>query len=299
MFHIFGTLSTSFFEPPPFGLAVGKIRHMPPRLAASITNLSPEVKGAVLITGSHGGRYPGVLAATAGVRAAIFNDAGIGMDGAGIAALRDLECLGIAAATASYLSCRIGDAEDMALRGRISHANAVAQACGVLVEQSCAEAAGRLEQAPLIDIRCNPVHELRSEFELPGQRRRIVLIDSASLVNKTNDIGAIVVTGSHGGLVGGDPAKAIQVAAYAAIFNDAGGGIDGAGRTRLAPLDDRGIAGFTVTASSARIGEARSTLVDGIVSAVNRIARDRGAVVGETAREVIERWARREPSPAP
>src|SRR5713101_707222 len=114
---------------------------MPQRLAASVTRLSPEVRAAVLITGSHGGRYPGILAANAGVRAAIFNDAGIGRDSAGIAALRDLECLGIAAATASHLTCRIGAAADMALRGRISHANAVAQACGVSAGQSCVEAA--------------------------------------------------------------------------------------------------------------------------------------------------------------
>jgi hypothetical protein len=271
---------------------------MPQLLAASATELASEARGAVLITGSHGGRYPGVLAATAGVRAAIFNDAGTGMDRAGIAALGDLESLGIAAAATSHLSCRIGDAQDMMFRGRISHANAMAQACGVTIGQWCAEAARCLENAPLIAIHCDPMQELRREFEVPGQRRRIVLIDSASLVDKTHDIGAIVVTGSHGGIVGGDPAKAIQVAAYAAVFNDAGGGIDGAGTRRLDPLDDRGIAGLTVAAFSARIGESRSTLLDGIVSAVNRIARDRGAVVGATAREVIERWARADLSPA-
>jgi hypothetical protein len=271
---------------------------MPSLLAASVTKLASDAKGAVLITGSHGGRYPGVLAATAGVRAVIFNDAGTGRDGAGVAGLGDLESLGIAAAAASHLSCRIGDADDMMARGRISHTNAIALACGVLVGQSCAEAARQLEDAPLIDICCAPMQELRRELAVPGQLRRIVLIDSASLVDRTCDIGAIVVTGSHGGLVGGDPAKAIQVAAHAAVFNDAGGGIDGAGTTRLDPLDDRGIAGLTVAAFSARIGESRSTLLDGIVSAVNRIARDRGAVVGATAREVIERWARADLSPA-
>jgi hypothetical protein len=264
---------------------------MPSLLAASVTNLASDARGLVLITGSHGGRYPGVLAATAGVRAVIFNDAGTGRDGAGVAALGDLESLGIAAAAASHLSCRIGDADDMMARGRISRTNAIALACGVAVGQSCAEAARQLEYAPLIDTCCAPMQELRRELAVPGQLRRIVLIDSASLVDKTCDIGAIVVTGSHGGLVGGDPAKAIQVAAHAAVFNDAGGGMEGAGTTRLEALDDRGIAGFTVAAASARIGEARSTYFDGIVSAANRLARERGAVIGTAARDIIERWA--------
>jgi hypothetical protein len=271
---------------------------MPSLLAASVTKLASDAKGAVLITGSHGGRYPGVLAVSAGVRAAIFNDAGSGKDAAGIAALADLQALGIAAATASHQSCRIGDADDMMARGRISHANAAALACGVAIGQSCAEAARWLEGAPLIDHRCEPIQELRRELAVPGQRRRIVLIDSASLVDKTGDIGAIVVTGSHGGLVGGDPAKAIQSAAYAAVFNDAGGGIDGAGTSRLDPLDHRGIAGFTVAACSARIGESHSTFSDGIISAVNRLARERGAVVGAAARDVIARWAGADRSPA-
>jgi hypothetical protein len=270
---------------------------MPSLLAASVTKLASDARGVVLITGSHGGRYPGVLAATAGVRAVIFNDAGTGRDGAGVAALGDLESLGIAAAAASHLSCRIGDADDMMARGRISRTNAIALACGVVVGQSCAEAARQLEDAPLIDTCCAPMQELRRELAVPGQLRRIVLIDSASLVDKTCDIGAIVVTGSHGGLVGGDPAKAIQVAAHAAVFNDAGGGMEGAGTARLEALDDRGIAGFTVAAASARIGEARSTYFDGIVSAANRLARERGAVVGTAAREIIERWARADFSP--
>ena len=39
----------------------------------------------------------------------ILNDAGVGRDEAGIAALAYLDALGIAAATVSHESCRIGD----------------------------------------------------------------------------------------------------------------------------------------------------------------------------------------------
>ena len=50
-----------------------------------------------------------------------------------------------------------------------------------------------------------------------------------------------MVTGSHGGLLGGRP-ETPRAAVFAALYNDADGGIDGAGFTRLPALDARGIA---------------------------------------------------------
>jgi hypothetical protein len=122
------------------------------------------------------------------------------------------------------------------------------------------------------------------------QSRAVILVDSASLVTE-EDVGTIIITGSHGGLIGGDPKKALRVDGFAAIFNDAGIGKDDAGIARLPALDDRGIAAFTVAASSARIGDARSTLNDGIVSRVNKTAAALGARVGQSASDVCMRWA--------
>ncbi len=126
--------------------------------------------------------------------------------------------------------------------------------------------------------------------EIGGTGLRIVLLDSVSLV-RPSDAGQIVVTGSHGGLVGGDPAAALRVDAFAAVYNDAGIGVDEAGLGRLPALESRGIAAFTVAAASARIGEARSTLDNGIVSRANPTALRLGARPGEPAREIIARWA--------
>src|SRR5215212_7481695 len=89
--------------------------------ADTITKLPPDAAGQVVVSGSHGGRYPGYLAASAGARAVILNDASSGKDAAGIGALPYLDALGIAAAVVSYASCRIGDTADMLARGRISH----------------------------------------------------------------------------------------------------------------------------------------------------------------------------------
>ena len=80
----------------------------PIQLTDSITKLGPQFRGTVLVAGSHGGSYCGYLAALAGLRGVIFNDAGVGLDNAGIGALDYLQQLGMAAATIAHTSARIG-----------------------------------------------------------------------------------------------------------------------------------------------------------------------------------------------
>ena len=111
------------------------------QLADSITKLGPQFRGTVLVAGSHGGSYCGYLAALAGLRGVIFNDAGVGLDNAGIGALDYLQQLGMAAATVAHTSARIGDGVDMLVRGRISHCNATANSLGCAVGQTCQETA--------------------------------------------------------------------------------------------------------------------------------------------------------------
>lgn len=257
--------------------------------ADTITKLGAEAAGAVVVSGSHGGVYPGYLAAEARVGAVILNDAGVGKDRAGIGSLAYLQTAGIAAAMVSHLSCRIGDTGDMAHRGVISHCNALAAACEVRVGMRCIVAAEHLERAKVVPgTSAPPVNEGRAELPKIGMRT-VVLIDSASLV-KPEDLGQIVVTGSHGGLIGGIAAKALAVEAWAAVFHDAGVGIDDAGVARLPALEARGIAALTAAGMSARIGDARSILDDGVVSFANAVATCRGARIGERIAEVIERW---------
>lgn len=258
--------------------------------ADTITKLPPEAEGAVVVSGSHGGRYPGYLAAKARVRAVILNDAGIGRHEAGVGALPYLEALGIAAAAVSHLSCRIGDTQDMLARGRISRCNAAAAGCGVIAGMACLEAAVLLTEAPHRLAEPPGLGEARVELAEPGPRR-IVLIDSASLV-RPEDAGRIVITGSHGGLIGGDPGMALRADAFAGVFNDAGIGSEEAGVGRLPALDRRGIAAFTVAAASARIGEGRSSFEDGVISRSNAIAARLGAAEGLRARDVLLRWTK-------
>jgi len=155
---------------------------------------------------------------------------------------------------------------------------------------ACAAAVSRLRLVPQAAIP-KPSSVRVHRVVLDGPKRRVVLVDSASLVDRTEDRGAIVVTGSHGALIGGNPVKALAVDAFAAVFNDASMGMERCGVSRLPVLDQRGIAAFTVAAASARIGNARSSYDDGIISAVNRAAAALGAEVGEPARSAIDRWA--------
>mgnify|MGYP005749569633 CR=1 FL=1 len=257
--------------------------------ADTITLLPPEAEGAVVVSGSHGGIYPGQLALAAGARAVILNDAGGGRDGAGYGSLALCEAAGVAAAVVAHDTCRIGETGDMLARGRISRANALAAAAGVSPGMTCLEAARLLTHAPLASgPRAKPGEEARRILDLPGPGRIVVLCDSASLVGP-EDAGRIVVTGSHGGLIGNNPAKALKADAFAAVFNDAGVGADGWGITRLPVLDARGVAAFTVSTDSARIGDALSSFEDGIVSHVNERAAALGIAAGMAARDAIIR----------
>ena len=97
--------------------------------------------------------------------------------------------------------------------------------------------------------------------------------------------GRIVVSGSHGGV--SSARYALQAAPRVAVFNDAGVGKDQAGIAALAMLQAAGIAACTVAHSSARIGEARSTLDDGVISFVNPAAQAMGLHAGAQLREAL------------
>lgn len=260
-------------------------------IADAVARLPPSARGAVLLTGAHGGRYVGSVALAAGVRAAVFHDAGLGMDEAGIASLLLFDSLGVPAAAVGHETARIGDAHDMLARGRLTRVNAAARALGVRPGLAVADALALLENAGDPAYEPPRVAEARSTLELPGAARSVVLVDSASLVSAQADRGAIVVTGSHGGLVGGDPGHALRTDALAAVFHDAGIGIDQAGIGRLPTLDDRGIAGLVADGMTCRIGDARSVYETGMVSACNETAARRGAMPGVAVRDLVLDWA--------
>jgi hypothetical protein len=247
--------------------------------AESVTQLAPEVRGAVLVAGSHGGLVAASLAASAGVRAVVLNDAGVGKDAAGIAGLAHLERLGIAAATVAHTSARIGDGADALARGVVSHANALAAALGVVAGMRCREAAERMRAAPL--ARSLPPPHADGRYLLQPGEVEIWGLDSVGKL-APEDAGRVLVIGSHAALHGGRPESALPVAAHAAVFHDAG--VGAAGVTRLPVLAARGIPAAAVDGSTARIGDARSLWDTGVLAHLNAPAVDCGAAPGTSVR---------------
>lgn len=266
-------------------------------VAASVTKLGSDSRDAVIVSGSHGGIYAAYLAAAAGARAVILNDAGIGLDNAGIAGLGWCDGFAMAAAAVDHRSAWIGRSEGMLEQGVVSAVNETAKAAGCRPGQACAEAARLLAVAP---PPAAPPPAYAEARHLLGRYGALAAwaIDSAALV-RPEDRGQIVVTGSHGGLVGAVPALALQVDARLALFNDAGIGLDEAGIGRLVPLQARGIAAATVDCRSARIGDGRSTYADGILSRVNEAAVALGARPGMRARDLIDRLLVSQGGPQP
>jgi len=158
-------------------------------------------------------------------------------------------------------------------------------------EMPCREAALLLLAARPTGRDPEPIAEARRTLKQPGWQRDIVLMDSASLACP-EDKGQIVVTASHGALVGGKATSALQVDGFAAVYNDAGVGIERAGISRLPTLDQAGVAGVTVSAQSARIGDAQSAYEDGVISHVNDVARRLGASPGEPLKPRLLIWAK-------
>lgn len=112
-------------------------------LVDSITQITPEDAGAIVVSGSHGGRSSGGYALEVPLAAVFFNDAGVGKDDAGIAALAMLQAAGVAAGTVASASARIGDATDTWESGVLSHVNEAASRLGLVP-------GGRLKEALMV-----------------------------------------------------------------------------------------------------------------------------------------------------
>lgn len=249
-------------------------------VADSVTALPAHARGAVLVTGSHGGLIAAHYALAAGVRAAIFNDAGRGLDDAGVAGVIALDGVGMAAAAVAHTSARIAVGADTLARGIVSVANQRALSLGVAPGMPCRLAAVRLDAADAPMGSLPRQQEARVFFvdERVGQRA-IVGLDSIGHIDRS-DAGRVLVIGSHGALHGGDPASALPVDAAAAFFHDAGIGRDEAGCSRLPVLEARGIPAACIDHRSARIGDARSMWERGVLSRVNAAAVARGVAAG-------------------
>lgn len=256
----------------------------------SVTKLDAAHRGAVVVCGSPGALYSAWLAAHARVRAVIFNDAGIGRHSAGIAGVAWLDTFGIAACAVDFRTARIADGIGMLETGVVTTVNESAAVHGCLPGHTCRQVSKcMLEHAPEVRNQEVPeIGETRLRIANSGHRE-VWALDSVSLA-RAGDKRAILVTGSHGGLLGGmEDDGVLEVDVFAAFFNDAGGGKDDAGNARLPVLDERGIAAATVSCNTARIGDGRSSYDTGVIARINAVAGRLDIKEGMSAREAVAR----------
>jgi hypothetical protein len=99
-------------------------------LLDSVTEVAPDHCGSVVVTGSHGGLSAGRYALAVNTQLYVFNDAGVGKDHAGVAALEMLDAAGQPAVAVAHTTARIGEAADTWATGVISCVNAAARLRG-------------------------------------------------------------------------------------------------------------------------------------------------------------------------
>ncbi|GAB5376416.1 MAG: hypothetical protein AcusKO_28780 [Acuticoccus sp.] len=120
-------------DAPAFQRAEANEDGVPFLLCDSASQIAPGDRGRIVVTGSHGA-LPGEdprRAAKADVAFVLFNDAGVGIDAAGISRLPALDRRGIAAACVDAMTARIGEASSTHATGIISRVNDTAARCAL------------------------------------------------------------------------------------------------------------------------------------------------------------------------
>jgi len=113
---------------------------------------------------------------------------------------------------------------------------------------------------------------------------KTVVMDSVSYVTEANR-SDIIISGSHGGT--SSAGYAIEAAAGAVFFNDAGCGKNKAGIRGLALLQQHGIIGAAVDHRTAEIASGADTYEHGVISHVNTSAAQAGLCVGMRVRDAV------------
>lgn len=98
----------------------------------SMSQVEDVDSGQIVVAASNGGKESGRLAVLAGCACAVFNDAGVGKDRAGIAGLTAMDEAGIPGAAVSHTSAEISDGMDTWNNGILSHVNDAAAAAGLV-----------------------------------------------------------------------------------------------------------------------------------------------------------------------
>jgi hypothetical protein len=248
----------------------------------SAADVLPRNRGRdVLVTASYIGVLPARLVHEHLPRAVIGFDGGVGPLGANIAGLWYYEALNIPAAAVDVMTIILGDGVDVYDNGLVSFMNRPAADCGVVPGMPAREAAHRMLEHELGQPTAYQVTNRRVLYQSP-EGRQVVVTDSI-IFGTEADRRNILVTAGHTGRSGAR--HIINVSPYGFICSDGGRGRNDSGMAGLALTNDAGIAGATVDAKLARMGDGMSTYEDGVISAANALALACGVSVGMSAHD--------------
>ena len=240
----------------------------------------------VMVAASYTGVLPARFVAEQRPRALIGVDCAIGPEGAGIAGLWYLEALGIPAATADVQTVILGDGVDVAREGIVSRVNQPAAGCGVTIGMPVSEAARHLltREPDAVDAAGVTNREVMATAE---DGRQVVCTDSIAFGLPEDRDRNVLCTAGHTGRSAVPYLRSVRP--YGFICSDGGGGREESGMAGLWVVEAEGLAGATVDARTARMGDGHSTYHDGVISAANAMARHRGVEIGMAASDAALR----------
>lgn len=234
----------------------------------------------VCVNASYCGVLPARFIAEHMPRGAIGMDCGIGPEGSAIAGLWYLEALGVPTAVADVMTAHLGDGVHLHDNGVISFVNQPAADCGVTKGMGVSEAAVMmLEHDPIVAGASDITN--RTVMETSPDGRHVIATDSIAFGTDDDIDRNVLVTAGHTGRSA--VPYLLRCRPWGFICSDGGRGLDDSGIAGLALVEGDGLAGATVDATGARMGDGLSHYHDGIISAVNRHAAARGVEVGMTA----------------
>jgi hypothetical protein len=242
---------------------------------------APATQGDVVVNASYSGVLCARMVMSAKPQAVIGLDCAIGKDGAGIAGLWYYEALGVPAAAVDVMTAEMGNGSDLYDNGVVSRVNDAAQALGIEPGMKASDAARFLQTGEKKPAVFEPTR--RRVIHTAASGRSIVCTDSIAYALPEDKNRNVLCTAGHTGrsVVG----YFRDYRPWAFICSDGGVGKNNSGLSALEAVEPDGIAGAAVSALSARMGDGQSTYFDGVISACNQPARDKGVRVGQSARE--------------
>jgi hypothetical protein len=238
-------------------------------------------EGDIVVAASYSGVLCARMVMSAKPRAIIGLDCSIGKDGAGIAGLWFYEALNVPAAAADTQTAEMGNGKDLYQEGVLSRVNDCAQKLGIKPGMKVSEAAEALKTLELRIDEFDPARRLI--VHTSGVGRSIVCTDSIAFALPEDRERNVLCTAGHTGRSVVDYFR--QFRPWAFICSDGGIGKNQSGISALKDVEADGIAGASVDALTARMGDGQSTYFDGVISAVNSVSAAKGVRVGQTARE--------------